>query len=164
VTNHKRVTWQPALGVRVLPGLINSHPDPYPDDPYPATRRVLPTRANHYCHITSTQDSGGTSAFSMCCVGSTTPPPVPSPGRTTKTTGQVQQVRLHVPFFSICTDYCHDRRREIRRRGDPPLYSFTSVSTQGEVAHQLPSSRMSAYARFLAHHYHTPENNILIHF
>jgi hypothetical protein len=40
VTNHKRVTRQPALGVRVLPGLINSHPDPYPDDPYPATRRV----------------------------------------------------------------------------------------------------------------------------
>ena len=48
VTNHKWVTRQPAPGVRVLPGLINSHPDLYPDDPYPVTRRVLPTRANHY--------------------------------------------------------------------------------------------------------------------
>ena len=37
----------PVPRVRVFRGYKSLYPDPYPDDPYPATRRVLPTRANH---------------------------------------------------------------------------------------------------------------------
>ena len=75
-----------------------------------------------------------------------------------KTTGQVQKVRPPVLFSDICTDYCHDRRREItgrtlclfrrQEKGPTNHRRFMTTYARSGLLTTTISLKTNAYVRF----------------